>query len=64
MTADRLLRVHEVEARTSLHRATLYKRMARGQFPQPVRVGIRRIAWRESDIARWQDSLAVGVKNA
>lgn len=61
-TADRLLRTPEVEARCALHRATLYRRIKAGTFPEPVQVGPRRVAWRERDVVAWQDSLRVGVK--
>lgn len=61
-TADRLLRAHEVDARTALHRATLYRRIAQGTFPPPLQIGPRRVAWREADVAAWQESLKVGVK--
>ena len=34
--------------------STLYKAMAEGNFPRPVRIGAKAVAWRESDILRWQ----------
>ena len=49
--SDRLLNKWEVEERTSLDITTIYREMKAGTFPQPVRVGRRRVAWRESDIA-------------
>jgi prophage regulatory protein len=30
--------------------------MKRGDFPQPVKLGARLVAWRESDVAEWLDS--------
>ena len=51
--ADKLLRRPEVEARTGLSRSTLYDWMKRGEFPQPVKLGTRLVAWRESDIGGW-----------
>jgi prophage regulatory protein len=54
--ADKLLRRPEVEARTGLSRSTLYDWMKRGEFPQPVKLGARLVAWRESDIAEWLKS--------
>jgi prophage regulatory protein len=53
---DILLRRPEVEARTGLSRSTLYEWMKRGEFPQPVKLGTRLVAWRESDIAAWLKS--------
>ena len=59
---DRLLNKWAVERETSLDITTIYRRMKAGTFPQPVRVGKRRVAWRESDIAAWQASLEVGTR--
>lgn len=57
-----LLNKHAVEKMTSLDITTIYRRMARGTFPQPVRVGRRRVAWRTSDIVQWQQNLEVGTE--
>jgi len=53
---NRLLRRPEVEARTGLARSTIYDWMSRGEFPRPVRLGARIVAWRESDVAAWLES--------
>lgn len=53
---DRLLSRREVEAICSLSRSSLYAMMAKGEFPKPVHLGARRVAWRESDIKAWIDS--------
>jgi prophage regulatory protein len=47
---------------TSLDITTIYRRMAAGAFPQPVRVGRRRVAWRASDVVKWQQNLEVGTE--
>jgi prophage regulatory protein len=52
----KLLRRPEVEARTGLSRSTLYEWMKRGEFPQPVKLGARIVAWRESDVTDWLES--------
>jgi prophage regulatory protein len=54
--AETLLRRPEVEARTGLSRSTLYDWMKRGEFPQPVRLGARIVAWRECDVTEWLES--------
>lgn len=51
-----LLRRPEVEARTGLSRSTLYDWMKRGEFPQPVKLGSRLVAWRERDLIEWLQS--------
>jgi len=53
---ERLLRRPAVEARTGLSRSTLYDWMKRGDFPQPVKLGARIVAWRESDVTAWLES--------
>ncbi|NRP25269.1 hypothetical protein XMM379_001964 [Aliiroseovarius sp. xm-m-379] len=50
---DKLLRRPEVEALTGLSRSTIYGWMANGQFPQPVKLGSRLVAWRASDLIAW-----------
>lgn len=55
--AEKLLRRPEVEAITGLSRASIYARMAKGDFPRPMRLGPRAVAWRDSDVQEWIDSL-------
>ena len=50
---DRLLRRPEVEALTGLARATIYRDMASGSFPRPIKLGRRAVAWPESVIDKW-----------
>lgn len=45
-----------VEQITGLSRSTIYDWMKRGTFPQPVKLGARAVAWRESDIVAWLES--------
>lgn len=49
----RLIASREVRARTSLSRATIWRRVRAGEFPPPVRIGSSRIAWRESEVNAW-----------
>lgn len=51
--SDTLIRRPEVEARTGLSRSTIYEWMKRGEFPQPVKLGARIVAWREADVSAW-----------
>ncbi len=50
---DRSLRRHEVERRCGLSTTTIYRKMADGTFPKPLRVGARAVRWPESEIDRW-----------
>jgi prophage regulatory protein len=58
----RLLDKWEVEDVTSLDITTIYRKMKAGDFPKPLRVGRRRVAWRQSDITAWQAGLEVGTR--
>jgi prophage regulatory protein len=48
-----LLRRRQVETLTGFRRSTIYERMARGQFPRPIRLGPRTVAWIASEIDGW-----------
>lgn len=50
----RLLRIKDVEAETSLSRATIYRRIAEGEFPAPIRLTTQRVAWSQTAIERWK----------
>jgi prophage regulatory protein len=54
--ADTLLRRPAVETRTGLSRSTIYDWMKRGEFPQPIKLGARLVAWKESDITAWLET--------
>jgi len=49
----RFIRRPAVESRTGLSRSTIYLLMQNGQFPKPVRIGGRAVAWPEADIEAW-----------
>jgi len=51
--ADKHLRRAAVEDLTGLARSTIYDLMAKGQFPRPVRLTGKAVAWPESAIADW-----------
>lgn len=50
---SRLLRMPEVLARTGLSRSKLY---ATTDFPRPVKIGERAVAWVEDEIQEWIDA--------
>lgn len=52
-TPPALLRGKEVFKRVALSRTTVWRRVREGSFPQPVKLGSTRVAWREADIAAW-----------
>ena len=50
---DRILRLKAVLAMTGLSRTTLYRRIALGRFPRPVRISERCAGWRASAVRTW-----------
>ena len=50
---DPLLRRPDVEALTGLSRAWIYASMLRGEFPRPIKIGRRAVAWPKSVIDEW-----------
>lgn len=47
---DSILRLPEVERRTGLRRAQIYKAAAAGTFPKPLKLGAKASGWLESEI--------------
>lgn len=52
--ADHVLRLPQVQARTGLARSTIYAAAKQGTFPKPFKIGLRAVAWSESEIDDWQ----------
>lgn len=50
---ETLIRRKEVERRTGLSRSTLYALISSGDFPPPVRITARAVAWPESHVENW-----------
>ncbi len=46
-------RMKDVIRITSLSRPTLYRRMAAGRFPQPIRLGGRACGWTSDALDAW-----------
>lgn len=51
--AELHLRRPAVEAATGLSRSSIYALMDAGDFPRPVRIGKRAVAWPQSTIEAW-----------
>lgn len=64
MTAPRLIRLKELLKIVPLSRSTIYERMNAGTFPKALSLGGNVVAWRESEVRAWIDSLPVsGTEN-
>jgi len=51
--AASLLRLPSVISRTGYSRSSLYALIKQGQFPAPVSLGRRAVAWPSDEIDRW-----------
>ncbi len=56
-----LMKRPQVEQFTSLSRSGIYALMAKGEFPRPIKLGIRAVAWRCADIEAWLGSRETSV---
>jgi prophage regulatory protein len=56
LSARALLRRQHVEALTGLARSTIYKLLQTGDFPAPVRLTAKSVAWRSEDVSAWIDA--------
>lgn len=48
-----LLRISDVSKKTTLAQSTLWLKVARGQFPKPIKLSPAISVWKESDIDAW-----------
>ena len=53
---DRMLKLNEVEKIAALSRSTIYLYVKRGTFPAPVKLGLRSVGWKESQVKDWMDA--------
>jgi prophage regulatory protein len=51
----RILRRKQVQEQTGLSRTVIYERVAHGDFPKPIKLGVgaRAVGWLESEINGW-----------
>jgi prophage regulatory protein len=59
--SHRLINITEVQARVGLRSTAIYSAVARGDFPQPVRISARCTRWYADDIDVWIANLPRGV---
>jgi prophage regulatory protein len=57
MSIGVLLRMSEVARETGMGKSTIWAKVKRGEFPQPVRYGGKCTRWPSSEIETWKRSL-------
>lgn len=54
MTGRQFLRLAQVESAIGLRKSTIYKLIALGQFPAPVKLSPKAVAWPSDEVEGWQ----------
>lgn len=61
---ENLLRRKQVEARTGLSSSSIYDAIQREDFPKPIPLLGRTVAWKESDIDQWVENRIAAADGA
>lgn len=54
----KLLRIQQVVELTTLSRSTIYRLIAKGEFPKGKNISSRTVVWEESDVVDWINNIA------
>jgi prophage regulatory protein len=60
----KFLRLPQVKESTGLSRTSIYRRIATHEFPRPVRLGPKSVAWIEGEIQEWMSGLELSRDRA
>jgi prophage regulatory protein len=52
----RFLRLADVKHQVGLGRSAIYQKVKSGDFPAPVNLGARAVAWCSDEVAAWMDA--------
>lgn len=58
-----LLRLTQIKQLTGLSKSSIYLFMKSGNFPSPIKIGKRAVAWRSSDIDTWLHTILENPSN-
>ena len=58
--SQNLIRLPEVERRVGVSGREIYRRVSAGNFPRPVKIGTRSIAWIEAEIDAYVETKIAG----
>lgn len=53
---EQLLKLPAVKSMAGKSRSSIYAAIQKGEFPAPIKIGPRAVAWTSSSIAEWQES--------
>lgn len=54
-TNEKFMRMPAVVEITGYSHQTIYRKMSKGEFPKPISLGLRAVAWLQSDIHKWME---------
>ena len=60
---DKIVRLPAVKEVSGLCRSSIYEGVAAGTFPAPVKIGLRAVGWRSSDLTDWLETRVSKVGN-
>ncbi|HEI9932740.1 helix-turn-helix transcriptional regulator [Citrobacter freundii] len=58
-----LIRLPEVLKRTGFGKTWIYRLISEGRFPAPVKIGVRAVAFVESEVDEWIQSVIETSRN-
>ncbi|MDU9367206.1 helix-turn-helix transcriptional regulator [Klebsiella sp. 141203] len=62
-TNQSLIRLPEVLKRTGFGKAWIYRLISESRFPAPVKIGVRAVAFIESEVDEWIQSVIETSRN-
>jgi prophage regulatory protein len=54
-STQKILRLPEVTRRVGISRSSIYLKISGGEFPRPIKLGVRSVGFLESEIIEWID---------
>lgn len=60
---SKLINLKQVQDVVPLSKSQIYRLMKTGDFPKSVKLGVRRVAWREDEVRQWAQSRPSSVAN-
>lgn len=50
---DKIIRLRQVMEQTGMKKTTIYEKIKKHEFPEPIRLGSNFSGWLESDVQAW-----------
>ena len=53
MASKTIWRLPVVQSRTGLGRSSIYDKIKKGEFPEPINLGLRAVGWIADEVEQW-----------